>query len=211
VITDYASLQNELKGNDGYLHRTDLDTKIPTFIQLAEKKLANQIRARKMEGTATLTTTPGVNYVALPLDYSSPKSLTVSGTTTAPLTLIGADTFNLYSANNTLGEPRYYKIQGDNLLLFPNPSSALSINLVYYQTLAALSSTNTTNWVLTKYPYVYLYGAMVEYATYANDSEQIQYNKTEFNNAIEDMWFNNALESFGGGPLIGTSDYIEGM
>ena len=46
MATNYATLQTEVAD---FLHRTDLTSAIPTFIQLAETKLNRILRLRAME------------------------------------------------------------------------------------------------------------------------------------------------------------------
>jgi hypothetical protein len=205
LISDYGSLQSEIAD---WSHRSDLATKIPTFIQLAESKISNNIKSRMLEVSTTLLTTAGVNSVALPSDYGSFKTLLVNGSYNSVLTLLPDTTFLQYSSNNSTGLPKYYCIQGTDLLLSPTPDSEYSITAVYYQNLLALSGTNATNWVLTKYPYIYLYGSLIELSVYINDPEQLQFYQAKFDDAVSDMWENFTNESFSGSRLVAQSDYI---
>ena len=50
------------------------------------------------------------------------------------------------------GNPRKYAITGVNFEVFPEPASATTYQLTYFQTLPALSNSNTTNWLLSKHP-----------------------------------------------------------
>ena len=61
AITDYSSLQSEIAD---WSHRSDLSTKIPTFIQLAESKMSTKIRDRKLEVTLNDSIAAGGNSVA---------------------------------------------------------------------------------------------------------------------------------------------------
>lgn len=203
AITDYSTLQTAV---GEWLHRTDLATQIPTFIQLAETKIANNIRSRQLETTTTLVTTDGVSTVALPSDYGSFKNLQIAGY--PPLTLVPDDILLLYNSSGGLGVPQFYCLQGNDLVLSPVPNSELTINVVYYKDLTPLSSINPVNWVLTKYPAVYLYGALIEASIFTNDPEQQQFYQTKFNDTIEDMWRNFGYESFSGSALRAYSRYI---
>ncbi|WAK01868.1 phage adaptor protein [Methylobacter sp. YRD-M1] len=205
AIIDYSSLQDTVAD---WLHRTDLAVQIPTFIQLAESKISNNIRSRHLETKTDLITAAGIDYVALPTDYGSLKNIQVSGATNTVLTLLPDDTLLNYNANNDIGIPRFYSIQGENIMLSPIPNGELTLNLVYYKDLTPLSGVNTTNWVLNKYPAVYLYGALIEASVYINDPEQVQFYQMKFDQTIEDMWRNFGYESFSGSPLRATSDYI---
>ena len=52
---------------------------------------------------------------------------------------------------------------------FPSPDGSYGVELLYYQRVPALSDSNTTNWLLTEAPDVYLYGSLVHSAPYLAD------------------------------------------
>lgn len=205
AIIDYSSLQDTVAD---WLHRTDLAVQIPTFIQLAESKISNNIRSRHLETATDLFTTEGVDQVLLPSDYGSLKNIQVAGATNTVLTLLPDDALLSYNAGNEVGTPKFYAIQGEYIKLSPIPNGELTLNVVYYKDLTPLSGVNTTNWVLDKYPAVYLYGALIEASVYINDPEQVQFYQMKFDQTIEDMWRNFGDESFSGSPLRAFNDYI---
>jgi hypothetical protein len=205
ALDTYAELQSNIAD---WLHRTDLSAQIPNFIFLAERKISNNIRARQLEQSTTLTTTAGVQSLSLPTDYSSLKNISISGAVNTVLTLIPDDTLLKYNSNNVNGTPQFYCVQGNNILLSPVPDNSYALTVVYYQDVPPLSSTNTTNWLLREYPYIYLYGALIEASVYVNDPDQVQFYQGKFNDAIQDVWQNFAMESFSGSPLRSVSDYI---
>lgn len=205
TILNYSDLQISIAD---WLHRTDLAQRIPDFIFLAEKKIANNIKARQQEVAITLTTTAGVPSVTLPSDYGSLKNIQVSGAFNTPLTYISDETYLNYNADNSSGIPRFFTIQGDQVLLSPVPNAEFNINIVYFQDLTPLSSTNPTNWILNKYPMIYLYGALIEAAIFTNDPDQVSFYQSTFNNALSDIWANSMYESFSGSVLNSVSDYI---
>lgn len=205
MITDYATLQTEVAM---YLHRTDLETMIPTFIQLAESKIANSIKGRRSSTELDLSTVAAQDYVTLPTDYESLNSIRVSDTN-ALLKLVPDDSFYKYKeAGEAVGVPNIYTIENDKIKLYPTPDAEYTIRIVYNQSLPTVTASNPNNWVLTKYPYIYLYGALIEASVYIIDPEQVQFFQGKFDSAIADLWFNSANESFSGSPLRAVSDYI---
>ena len=148
----------------------------------------------------------GVYCITLPSDYSSLKNISISGSINTVLTLIPDDSLLNYNSFNTTGNPLFYSIQNNTVYFSPAPSSAFTVNFVYYQDVPPLA-TNNTNWLLTQYPMVYLYGALIEGCTYIQDFEQQQLYQDRFDDAIEDIWQNYAMESFSGSPLRSISDY----
>jgi hypothetical protein len=203
MITTYTELQNELAD---WLHRTDLTAKLPTFIQLAEAKLASNIKSRKLEAATTLTTLNGT--ATLPVDYDSLKSIQVDGAPNSVLSLLPVTKLLKYNSNNDVATPQFFAIQQDSIIFSPTPTDDTLIDIVYYKTLAKLSGTNPTNWVLDKFPYVYLYGSLIEACVYINDPDQIQFYQGAFASALSDMYFHYTVESFTGSSMSAQSDYV---
>ena len=59
------------------------------------------------------------------------------------------------------------------------------MELLYYQKIPALSASNTTNWLLTAHPDVYLYGALMQSAPYLDDDQRMQVWSTLYGNAVQ--------------------------
>ena len=205
MITDYSSLQDELTE---YLHRTDLGAKLPTFIQICEAKLANNIRSKKLIVTATLTALAGESVVALPADFGVLKSVSMATSPYNPLALVSDNEFRVRKQTVVSDTPINYIIEGDTISVWPIPADGFSLTAIYYQHLPALSTINPTNWVLDRYPYIYLYGALLAASVFTNDPDQAQFYQTNFDGALKDMWTNHGLEQYSGAPLMCTSDYI---
>jgi hypothetical protein len=205
MITTYAELKSQVAD---WLHRTDLTTNIPTFIQLAESKIDNSIKGRKLETVLTTTLTAGVNLLALPADYSSMKSIVVLSNPTSTLELIPDHVLSQYNSTNTTGVPQFYSIRADNIIFSLPPDGSYSIQVTYYANLTKLSDSNTTNWVLTRFPYLYLYGALIEASIFSNDPDQVQFYQTKFDDGIRDVITKFGDESWSGSPLRSKSDYV---
>ena len=205
MITNYTELKTEVAN---WIHRSDLTNNIPVFIQLAESKIANSIKGRKLETVYTTTFTAGVNSIPLPADYASIKSIVVLSNPQSVCELIPDNWLAQYNANGDTGIPQFYSINGDNILFSSIPDGAYSVQITYYADLTQLSSLNATNWVLTKYPYLYLYGALIEASIYTNDPDQVTFYQAKFTDGINDVINKFGDESFSGSPLRSKSDYV---
>src|SRR6185369_5949694 len=64
----------------------------------------------------------------------------------------------------------HFMIIGSELTALPLSSN--HIELTYYQTIPALSGTNTTNWLLTKAPNLYLHACLMYAAEMTKNSQQ---------------------------------------
>lgn len=136
--------------------RPDIADVFPRLVALAEAAFNRKLRARDQITTATLTLASGT--VALPSDYAE---------------MIGVYDGN---GNEYVQQPQqaahmdrcYYAINGSNLTLYGYSGD---VTTQYYATIPALSDMTDSNWLLQKYPGVYLYGVATEAAKWMRDRE----------------------------------------
>jgi hypothetical protein len=165
AISNYSELQTAL---ENWSHRADLTSVLPDFIVLAEAKLNRELRTRQMELETTLTPVAGV--CTLPTDYLSLRRAYINTSVPVELEYLPPEQFRLkYPV--TAGGSKYFTIEGESLLLADRGSTAVKI--LYYQTLPDLA-TNSTNWLLTAHPDLYLSVAMAELSDYIKDNNGVQ-------------------------------------
>jgi hypothetical protein len=87
------------------------------------------------------------------------------------------DTRQLFEDASTTAasDSTFYTIIANKIRILPAPSvsSPVSVDLYYYARLPALNTTTTTNWVLTRYPDLYLYGSLIHSAPYLKADDRI--------------------------------------
>jgi len=196
TITNYATLQSTIAD---YLNRQDLNSQIQTFIQFVEADLNTRLRCREMIVQTTITSTLG--DISLPANWLEAINLKIDGGQT-PLRYITLDEADIITSEQVYTQPRFYTIVEDVIRLVPAPGTNEDIDLIYYEKIPALSDVTTTNWLLTKAPDVYLYGALVHAAPFLVDDQRIgvfgQFYSQRVEALIQDS--NRALHS--GSPLI---------
>lgn len=182
AITTYAELQSAVAD---FLNRDDLTSVIPTFISLAEAQMQRVIRHHKMMNRAEAEIEN--RYFALPADWLETARFHVRGDRTYRLELTSMDDMlQLRQANADLtGRPSHFAHIGDQLEVYPTPDGTYSVELLYHQKIPALSVSNTTNWLLTDHPDVYLYGALMQSAPYLDDDQRMQVWSTLYGNAVQ--------------------------
>lgn len=180
AITTYAELQSAIAD---FLNRDDLTSVIPTFISLAEAQINREIRHWRMEDRVTAVLDS--QYTALPLNFLEPIRMSILSGNTSTMELVGVQEMSVLRANalNSSGLPRYFAILDQSIEVFPSPDATYSLEMVYYETLNDLAS-NSTNWLLTHYPDVYLYGALLHSAPYLQEDARIQVWATLYQNAV---------------------------
>lgn len=176
-ITTYAELQTAV---GDWLNRADLDQKIPDFIRLAESTLNDVLRSADMVTSATAAITSG--RATLPSDALEIVYAQVASTEDEPLEQIAPQQLTMLRRTRTrdAANPRFFAIVGRQLVVTPSPSGSVSLDLDYYQRLPALTSSNTTNWLLTDAPHVYLYTSLLHATPFLMDDARYQV----FNNTV---------------------------
>lgn len=172
AISNYSELKAAIAE---WLNRSDLEAVIPSFIALAEAQFNRDERLRTRESVVRATATFDQEYEALPADYLEMENLTVLDQPNPKrLQYITLNQYDEYKRSYTAaGVPLYYTLVGNQVQLLPVPGDSYTVEMVYYAKIPALSTTNTTNWLLTKHPDVYLYGALIQAAPYLKDDERV--------------------------------------
>jgi hypothetical protein len=160
---NYTQLQTQVAS---YLHRTDLASQIPTFIELAEAYLFRELHIKEMEVSVAGTTTSG--YADLPTDFGSVSrvSVTYGGSARA------LDYISLADAPTaTTSAPAYYSLENNKLRIW-GASDGQAYTLYYIPAIQNLSGSVSTNWLLENAPELYLDAACLQGAKYTrNDAE----------------------------------------
>lgn len=168
-ITNYAELKSAVAD---YLNRLDVDAQIATFVQLHEAKVNRELRVPQMMVRAEATS--DAEYIPVPSDFLQDYSLKLeSAVPHADLTYIAQSDAKLYKAQG-LTQTLYYTIVGNSFELIADPPENVDVELIYYARIPALSDSNTTNWLLTSHPDLYLYGTLLETVPYLKDDERLQ-------------------------------------
>jgi len=176
ALTNYSELQTALAD---WLNRADLDQKIPDFIALAESTLNDVLRSADMVASTTTAITSG--RAALPADALEIVYAQVASNEDEPLEQIAPQQLTMLRRTRTrdAGNPRFYAIVGRQLVVTPTPSGSLSLDLDYYQRIPPLAS-NSTNWLLTDAPHIYLYTSLLHSSPFLMDDARYQV----FNNTV---------------------------
>lgn len=147
-------------------HRTDLTTQIVDFVTLCEARLFDMMILRNMEVESNLTSTAGVNYIAVPAGYVSPIALWLTNTSIRRLLNPALPQELPYSPNNA--QPNYWAIDGDNIR-FDCPFDAVYTLPFRYVKTANLGASVASNEILARRPDIYLAGTLSELARYTKD------------------------------------------
>lgn len=200
ALTTYTELKSSLAD---WLNRSDLTSVIPDFISLAEAQIERQLRTRQMIVRATASFAAGAEYGTVPSDFLEAKTIKLD---TNPITSLDFETIDsMDQLSSTVylssGRPKKFTVVGNQFRLLPIPDGAYTANLVYYAKLSKLSSSNTTNWLLTQAPDVYLYGSLLQAAPYLQDDARIAVWSSLYQSGLDQLQVADDRGSTSGGVL----------
>jgi len=183
-ITTYAELKTSVAD---FLNRDDLTSSIATFISLAESNINRDVRHWRMQTRSTLSISS--QYTALPTDWLEAGRITLQANGTSELSLASSAALGIQRAvnNNSSGIPTSYAINGSDLEVQPSPDGTYTADVLYTARTPALSDSNTTNWLLTYAPDVYLYGTLIHTAPYLKDDARTTVWAALYNAAVTNL------------------------
>lgn len=182
VVMTYDSLVSDI---ESYLERTDTATlnKIPTFIMLAEQQIATQIKFLGNLTVNTSTMTSSDPVIAKPARWHKTVSMniTVSGVRT-PVLLRKYEYIREYWPDATItGLPKFYcDYDYSHWLVGPTPNSNYSFEVLYYERVQPLDSSNQTNWFTQYAPQALLYGSLLQAMPFLKNDERIPMWRNEY-------------------------------
>lgn len=152
---------------------TAFDERVPTFIQLTEAQFNRTIRHPEMWKNYRVVVSDETENVTLPSDFLTIENVNIVDDVKTALSQqtfwkSGRDGYDL-----NRGRPEGFNIASGNLYLSPLPQKEYTLEIMYLAKIPALSDAVTENWLLSKHPDLYLYGALVESGKYAFDEERV--------------------------------------
>lgn len=175
AVMTYDSLVADI---ESYLERTDQATlqKIPTFIMLAEQVMAAELKFLGNLTVATSTMVPGQATVDKPARWRKTVSinLTVDGKR-QPVFLRKYEYLREYWPDPAQTDvPKYYcDYDYTHWLIAPTPDVAYNYEVLYYERLQPLDSSNQTNWFTIYAPQALLYGSLLQAMPFLKNDERI--------------------------------------
>ena len=171
----YDSLVENIQS---YLERSDTATleKIPLFIMLAEQIIASQIKflGNLTVNTSTMTATQAIIDKPARWHKTVSMNIVVDGSR-QPVLLRKYEYLREYWPDATQTDtPVYY---GDydytHWLVAPTPDVDYNFEVLYYERIQPLDSSNQTNWFTIYAPQALLYGSLLQAMPYLKNDERI--------------------------------------
>lgn len=166
--------------------------------ELVTADINNGLRLKEMETEVTLTEAA---EITLPADF-----LAVVGVyrdTDPRVPLQPTDLQALHRSFMPSGTPTQYAIVDGKLILNPSPDGSEDIVLRYFARLADLSADGDTNDILTKFPGIYVYGALAHHSALIRDTAAAAVYEAQYQKSARAAKATDA-DRYSGAPLVPT-------
>jgi hypothetical protein len=161
-----------------YLERTDAATleKIPLFIMLAEQTIAAQIKFLGNLTVNTSTMTTNANVIDKPARWHKTVSMniTVAGKR-QPVLIRRYEYLREYWPDPAAtGVPKFYcDYDYTHWMVAPTPDDDYVFEVLYYERLQPLDSSNQVNWFTIYAPQALLYGTLLQAMPFLKNDERV--------------------------------------
>lgn len=214
AINNYSELKTAVAA---WMARSDLTSNLDDFIDLCESRISYggtapyESEPLRILGTeqANEDITISSQTTSLPTGFLNATALYLNTSTKRDLDYFTPDRFwqtNAARSGNT-GTPEIYTYQGTNLIVAPSPDVSYTGKITYNKKLDPLSDAATTNWVITNYPNVYLYGSLFESSLYIKDYEEADRWFALYKSAIDGVNDQDKTARHSGSSLIVRVDH----
>ena len=167
ALANYTELQTALIAWAD--SRGDTSDIIDDVVRLAESHFNLELRCRQMLTSTDLT--PSSGAVTIPSDCVGIYSVIEKTSPRRVLDYYGKEALETNFDTTVSGNACGYTVVGSSLSMAPRPTN--DIELTYYQEIPGLEA-NTTNWLMTKYPGLYLEACQMEIYRYLKMDADLQ-------------------------------------
>jgi hypothetical protein len=194
-VMTYDSLVENIQS---YLERTDTATieKIPLFIMLAEQVIASQIKFLGNLTVNTSTMVIGEATIQKPARWHKTVSMNVTvGGERQPVLLRKYEYLREYWPNPTDKDvPKFYcDYDYDHWLIAPTPDVAYNFEVLYYQRVQPLDSSNQTNWFTNYAPQALLFGSLMQAMPFLRNDERMPFFQQQYDLIMQTLMAEDRL------------------
>jgi hypothetical protein len=202
AISTYAELQTAVSN---WLDRSDLTSRIPEFITLAEGRIGRKLRIREMETESDVSLVAGTRTAAVPTGFREVRRVRLDTTPVRELQYISPqDYWARYMSTNT-DKPQVFTVEGTNMVFGPIPDAAYTAKVLHYKAFDALST--GTNAVFLANPDLYLYGSLLAAEPFLKNDKRVGMWKGMFDEAMMELEMQNSRHP---GQMVMRNDYNPG-
>ncbi|WP_420140145.1 phage adaptor protein [Sphingomonas sp.] len=175
--------------------------RVPELIALSERRLSRKLNSPEMEASTTLALTDGATV--LPSDLMEIRNVYIEyDNYRSKLKQETLEDFNFGYNTTETGRPYAFSLSGGNMNVRPLPDQTYAITMTYKQFLPALSDDNPTNWLLSKWPDLYLAHALLTAVDFGFETERLDWATNKAETLIAEVNDAGQKMKWGAGPLV---------
>lgn len=160
------------------------DAQVQKLIALAEARLNRLIIAPEREVVATSSFSADIS---LPSDLWALRSMHIDADPITVLEQMSPSALRKQYAWSVSGTPQAFALVGSSVIFGPQPDATYDLVITYQQTIPGLTDLNTSNWLLTYHPDIYLYATLVQSEVFIANDERVGLWKSALDEALAEL------------------------
>lgn len=183
-ISTYSELQAAVSD---WINHPSASPRVADFITLAEAEISADLGVKPMDQEQSVPFLAGASEITLPSNAIDPRGFKLVGARYPDIEIVtpeAIDLLNIGQYGQYHQQKVYGALVGRKLKLYPTQTDAGSVTVTAKCAIPALSVSNTTNWLLTSFPNVYLFGAIREAGSFLRDENMIAWAEGRYQAAI---------------------------
>lgn len=178
----------------------EVTANMDNFLRIVEAKVDRKLQTRNQSKRAQILMSTNKEYYSLPSDFAGLRTIyTVVEDERKNFEYVTPEKMNVHITNN-LSE-YVYTIMGNSLQIHPTFDDIV-LQILYYQRIIPLTSTNITNWLSNYAPDAYIFGALCEISYFAKDLDSANLWEARFNIVVDDIDLEDAKDRWSGPPPV---------
>lgn len=202
VLSTYGELKAALADYTARSANPTWAANTPVFVMRAHSVIMRELRIPLL--TASTDLTIAAETVTPPSGFRAVVRLFLSDAPETVLRPASPEQRAIEAASWPAARPRLFALEGTSLVFGPVPDTSYTGKLLYAKALDFFASDGDTNAVLTRHPFLYLYGALAEAARFDKADEDIALYEGMFSSELNAVQIAEQLDATGGGTMVPT-------
>jgi len=183
-----------------YMVKTYTSTETDYFIALAESVMNRHLSGQYRRSGLSTITTDSTGTATLPTGFIMLRSIVRDVTGSLPLTQVSWSALSLLDPYAVSSDATHYAIQGSSIKVAPVTED--DFTAIYDSSVPNLSSTTTTNWLLTLAPDIYLEMCLAEAERYEMNPGAADAHKFNGLTELDNLVAQSNVAQFGNAELV---------
>lgn len=183
TIATYTDLHAAVQA---WVNHAQANARIPDFITLAEGEISADLLVDPMKLEQSVSFSAGASEIPLPANLIDPEQFRLLGARLPDIVMASREMLAEFAANTRAYDSQrtYGALVGRTLKLFPTQTVDGTVAVYGKCAIPPLSSDAPTNWLLTSFPNVYLFGAIREAGSFMRDEAMIAWAEGRYQQAV---------------------------